>query len=140
MIQPDPALVKRARELLVIEAKLGAEGNDATTAAARLYDKLHAHLAPLVGDAGSQLLFVRSAKLTNGEFAWIAKASILDGSALLRERLQTQDPPVRGEAAAILFGNFLTLVTTFIGERLTTQVLLRAWPKKDEMLRETENG
>ncbi len=119
----------------MIEAKLAAEANDPTTAAARLYDKLHAHLAPLVGDAGAQLLFVRSAKLTNGEFAWIATASILDGSAALRERLQTQDPPVRTEAVAVLFGNFLTLVTTFIGERLTAQVLLRAWPTIDEMPR-----
>jgi hypothetical protein len=97
-----------------------------------MYDKLHAHLAPLVGDAGVQVLFVRSAKLTRGEFARLADCSILDGATKLRECLHARDPAVATESATVLFGTFFALITTFIGERLTTQVLRRAWPMLDE--------
>lgn len=85
-------------------------------------------MAPLVGVAGVQLLFVRSAKLAQGEFAWLSDVSILEGSTKLRERLQTQDPAVAPESAVNLFGTFFALVTTLIGERLTTQILRGAWP------------
>jgi hypothetical protein len=46
--------------------------------------------------------------------------------------LQAQDPAVATESAAALFGNFFTLITTFIGERLTAQLLRSAWPNFDE--------
>ena len=127
---PHPAQIARARQLLAHEAVAGSA--DAMPAAGRVYDKLHAHLAPLVGDAGVELLLVRSAKLAQGEFAWLAEVSILEGSTKLRECLRSQDPAVATESAAALFGTFFTLITTFIGERLTTQVLRRAWPTIDE--------
>ena len=128
--------MERARKLLAYEGTLGGTDDCGVTrvaSAARVYDKLRAHLAPLVGDAGVELLFVRSAKLTKGEFAWIAKVSILEGSAALREYLERDDPAVATESAAALFGNFFALITTFIGARLTTQVLQKAWPTLDEM-------
>ena len=110
-----------------------ASGDDrGTTAAGRVYDKLHAQLAPLVGDAGIQSLFVRSAKLAQGEFARFAEVSILDGSTELRECLQARDPGVPIESAVELFGTFFALITTFIGERLTTQALRNAWPTIEE--------
>ena len=117
--------------MLAYEEKSAAAGTvepNATTAASRVYDKLHARMAPLVGAAGVQLLFVRSAKLAQGEFAWLANVSILEGSVKLRERLQAHDPAVTTESAVHLFGNFFALVTTLIGERLTTQILRGAWP------------
>ena len=123
-----PAQIERARRLLAHEVGGGTEVGGATTAAARVYDKLHAHMAPLVGVAGVQLLFVRAAKLTPGDFAWLSEVSILEGSTKLRERLQAQDPAVAADSAVSLFGNFFALVTTFIGERLTTEILRRAWP------------
>ena len=130
--RPNPAHVERARQLLAHEDNAGKGDRGATTASGRVYDKLHAHLSPIVGDAGVQLLFVRSAKLAQGEFAWIAEVSILDGSTKLRDSLQAQDPAVATESAAALFGTFFTLITTFIGERLTSQVLRAAWPTIDE--------
>jgi hypothetical protein len=116
-----------ARRLLAHEGATGG-ADERAMAAGRVYDKLHAHMAPLVGAAGVQLLLVRSAKLAQGEFAFLAEVSSLEGSTRLRERLQAQDPAVVTESAAVLFGTFFALITTFIGERLTTQVLRRAWP------------
>ena len=46
--------------------------------------------------------------------------------------LQALDPAIGAEAAATLFGTFLELITTFIGERLTVVVLRSAWPAIEE--------
>jgi hypothetical protein len=132
MNRPTPAQMETARRLLEHEVAAVSGDERASTTAGRVYDKLHAHLAPLVGDAGVELLFVRSAKLAQGEFAFLAEVSILEGSTKLRERLQAQEPPVGTESAEALFGTFFALLTTFIGERLTTQVLHRAWPTIEE--------
>jgi hypothetical protein len=128
---PSPAQLERARRLLALEGAAGRAG-ECPTAACRVYDKLHAHMAPLLGSAGVHLLFARSAKLAQGEFASLAEATMLNGSTKLRECLQAQDPAVAMESATVLFGTFFTLSTTFIGERLTTQVLRSAWPAFEE--------
>jgi hypothetical protein len=130
MNRPSPAEIERVRRLLAHESGAGGEGSCAT-AAGRVYDKIHAHLAPLVGSAGVQALLVRSAKLTQGEFAFL-EVGVVESSAKLRECLQAQEPAVATQTAAALFGAFFTLITTYIGERLTTQVLRRAWPTLDD--------
>jgi hypothetical protein len=127
--------LERARILLVHEGAAGNAGEHAT-AAGRVYDKLHAHLAPLLGAAGVQALLVRSARLTQREFSFLDVA-VVEDSTKLRERLQAQDPAVAPESAAALFATFFALVTTFIGERLTTQALRRAWPTIEEASTET---
>lgn len=123
----------RARRLLAHEGATGSADEGATTPAARVYEKLHRQMAPLVGVVGVHLLFARSAKLTRGEFAAIAEVSALapttdvrDGSIKLREHLNGRS--VDTESAAALFGNFLSLTTTFVGERLTLQILRNGWP------------
>jgi hypothetical protein len=125
----------RVRRLLVDE---GAAGNEVECAAAagRCWDKLHTHLAPIVGAAGLQALLVRSAKLVDRKFSFL-EAAVIQGSTKLRECLQAQDRSVATEAAVALFGTFLALLTSFIGEQLTTQVLRRAWPMLEEIAPQT---
>ena len=130
--RPSLAQIETARRLLAHEGAAAPADESATPAAGRVYEKLVAHLAPLIGDAGVQLLLVRSAKLAQGEFAFLVKVSSEEGSTKLREVLQAQDPAVATESAAALFGTFFALITTFIGERLTIQVLRRAWPMIEE--------
>ncbi len=124
MARPSSAQIERARRLLAHEAATGS----AAEAAGHVYDKLVSHLAPLVGPAGVRALFVRSAKLARAEVDGLADPAALDSSAKLRETLESQDPAAATEAAAALFGAFLGLLTTFIGERLTIQALRNAWP------------
>lgn len=114
--------------MLAHESAAVVGAGESATAAGRVYDKLLARLSPLVGDAGVQLLFMRSAKLMQGEFASLSDVSVFERSTKLRERLHADDPSIGTEAAAVFFGTFLALITTFIGERLTTQVLRSAWP------------
>jgi hypothetical protein len=129
--RPSPAQLATATRLLALEREAASSGEPETTAAGRVYDKLHAHLAPLVGVAGVRLLFVRSAKLTRGEYARLVEITA-EGPTKLRECLHAQDSVVATEAAD-LFATFLALLATFIGERLTTQVLRRAWPTIEQM-------
>ena len=123
--------MERARRLLAHEGAAGG-AEECATAAGRVYDKLHVHLAPLVGVAGVHMLFARSARLAQGEFARFAEVSMDEGSTKLRECLQAQDPAIATESAAALFGNFLTLITTFIGQRLVARLIRRAWPTFDD--------
>lgn len=121
-----PAQRERARRLLDHEA--GNRGAPARASAAHgVYQKLHDHLAPLIGTDGIEALLVRSAKLTQAQFPFV-EASAGRSASALRECLQQQRPAVAAEAAAELFGTFFMLITTFIGERLTTQALHGAWP------------
>ena len=130
MSRADPAQLEKARRLLAHEGAAG-RADKSTTAAARVYDKLRAHLGLLVGDLGVRLLFVRSARLAQGEFATFAEVTGVEASTMLREYLQKNSPAVAAESAAVLFGTFFTLIHTFIGERLTTEVLRTAWPMFD---------
>ena len=131
MNQPSPAQMERARRLLVHEGATGSARQHRageSTAAGRVYDKLYAQLAPLVGAAGVHLLFMRSAKLAQGKLAWLAELPTVEGPTKLRESLHAREPALATESAAALFGTFFTLLTIFIGERLTTRVLASAWP------------
>jgi hypothetical protein len=118
--------------LIALEAAAG-RANERTTAAGRVYDKLRARLAPLVGEAGVELLFVRSAQLIEDEVDCFAAVDLLatDGPAQLRACLSAPEPRVTADSAVILFGTFLALLHTFIGERLTNQMLRSTWPKID---------
>ena len=114
-------------------AREGADGGAAqcAAAAARVHDKLHAHLSPLVGVDGVQALLVRSASLAQREFPFLQRG-VVDGSESLREALQGQEHPAAMAAATALFGTFFTLLTTFVGEGLTAVVIGRGWPVIDE--------
>lgn len=99
--------------LLAYERATSGADDSAAAVTSRVYDRLHGHLAPLLGGTGVQLLLARSAKVTSGERA--GPGAVGDA-----------------ESAAALLGTFLALLTTFIGERLVTQVLRSAWPTIEE--------
>jgi hypothetical protein len=127
-----PAQAERVRLLLVYEGAVAGDAGACAAAVGRVYDKTHSHLAPLLGSAGVRALLVRSVKLRQGQFPCLDVA-VVDSSKTLVECLQSQDAAVTTEAAEALFGTLFALITTFIGERLTTQALRRAWPAIEEI-------
>ncbi len=137
MNRPSPATLAWSRRLLVHEEAAGS-AHAWATAAGRVHDKLHAHLDPILGMAGVQALLVRSARVAHGEFVCLEVAALGD-STKLRECLQAQAPGVAEGAAVALFAGFFALITAFIGERLTSQVLRRAWPAFSETEPEETN-
>jgi hypothetical protein len=131
--------VERAKRLLAHEGNSGSSSAECAAAAWRLYEKLNARLAPLLGSAGVQALFVRSAKLAQAEVGSLAEVATPEGMNKLGAVLQALDPADATGVAATLFGTFFELMTTFIGERLTVLVLRSAWPTiEDTAPRETK--
>ena len=57
------------------EGDSGVNAEECAAAAWRVYEKLNARLAPLLGSAGVQALLVRSAKLASTEFAPLAEVA-----------------------------------------------------------------
>ena len=133
MKSPSAADLATAQRLL---AREGGDDEHPAASAARAYQKLHDHLAPLIGAAGVRALFFRSQKM-----ARLAGFVFLEGGAAgaadpaasagkqLHDSLLDQNPAQAAEAAAVVFATFFGLLTTFIGDRLTRQVLRGAWPE-----------
>jgi hypothetical protein len=135
MGRPNATQVERAKRLLANEGDAGRSSEECAAAAWLVYEKLNVRLAPLLGSTGVQALFVRSAKLAQAEFVSLAEVATSEGMKKLGACLQALAPVDASEVAATLFGTFLDLITTFIGERLTVLVLRSAWPTIDDTAR-----
>lgn len=135
MSRPSPAQFALAKQLLAREVEAL---HDPAAAAASLYTRMLAQLAPLIGRAGVHALLLRSAKLTCIEHPCLAEftsfaihkdpLAVTSHAGQLRVCLQAQLPFITMEPAEVLFGNLLSLLAAFIGDRLTAQVLEDAWP------------
>lgn len=132
--------LEAARRLLAHEAAAAGSVADDASAAATVYEKLFRALGPLLGEAGVGALLARSVKLTHSAFP--ALADVLAGGELpgdvseagerLRSSLRRLEPTVRLAAAAAVYGAFLRLLTSFVGEALVRQVLRNAFPAMDQ--------
>lgn len=122
---------------MTLETETGDVG--AVVAAVRVYEGLNKHFTPILGSAGFQVLLRRCAKLTSLDKMW-ANEPVLTSSSAFGDHLRTYEAGAVVEIAVALFGAFFALLSTFIGERLTTQVLRSAWPTLEETApKETES-
>lgn len=131
MSRPSATQLEKAKRMLASEGAITNSSDKCAAAAWQVYEKLNARLAPLLGLAGVQALLVRSAKLAQSEFPALAEVATPEGLTSLGSCLKALTPTLAEETAATLFGTFLDLMTTFIGERLTVLVLRSAWPAID---------
>lgn len=122
------AQLAEAKRLLAYEGASGDTAKECAAAAGRVFDKLNAGLGPLLGAAGVRALLARSTTLAGRDLGTVAGAGFLDSSTTLRTFLQDLEPAVAHRAAEALFAAFLSLITSFIGERLTLQAMRSAWP------------
>jgi hypothetical protein len=137
MKSPSTAHLEMVRKLLAHEVH---SAPDPAEAAARLYEKLLLHLSPLIGSIGVQALIARSMQLTKAEHPCFEKFTAPlqwtqepeDLGDHLRDCLREQALSVAREAAEDLFSGFFSLLATFIGARLTAQVLHGVWPESPE--------
>ena len=107
------------------------EGNDEIAVARRTYDDLAVVLVPLISQAGFDALLAHALQITEREYpakddpGRDVERAPSERVTLWLERLderQTLDA-----AAALLFA-LAALLTTLIGESLTTRYLRKAWP------------
>lgn len=143
MKNTSPAQLELATQLLAYASR---SAPDPAAAAAQLYERIFSHLAPIISEMGVHALFARSIVLCSTRYPWLEggaatgisplEASSFPASPIARLGAclkQSQSPPVALEAAEAVFGSFFTLLATFIGERLTAQVLKRAWPEISDL-------
>jgi hypothetical protein len=108
-------------------------GADAVAAAARsAYDDLATVLTPLISQIGVDALLARALHVTRRTYPsdQVAEEQA-EPFAPVALWLEQQDPNVVTEAAAAMFATFAALLTTLIGEPLTTRYLRKAWPGPD---------
>ena len=119
------------RRLLAHQRAVSA-ADDAATAAGRIYEKLHEHLDPLSALPASERCS-RAAPSCRRRIRSPSPDAVASKTRRSCGRvLQALEPVVAAATAAALFGTFFALITTFIGERLTTQALRGAWPTIEE--------
>lgn len=133
MTSPETAVL-RQRLVRVITRRAGSSKDaSAVAAAARLtHEDLTAVLAPLISSAGVAALWGRAFDLARREYP-ADERKVDDGTtdepfAQVTLWLERRAPSGAIDAAAAMFATFAELLTTLIGEPLTTRYLEKAWP------------
>ena len=102
-------------------------------AARQIQDDLTAVFAPLISSAGVEALSKRAFDLALREYAAEERGggkTQTDDEPFgeVTRWLEKQGPSAATDAAAAMFATFAELLTTLIGEPLTTRYLEKAWP------------
>lgn len=132
MRNPGDGWLEEAERQLAGELQSSAEP---AVAAAHIYERILSSLSPLVGAAGVNSLFIRSAQLLSADHPYLNGFALRARShtpgalgELLLSCLQDQEPEKGRQAAQVWFTNFFSLLATFIGAQLTARVLHGVWP------------
>lgn len=96
-----------------------------------LWERLASDLVSLIGEGGFQSLYARSMHVTGRTFPWI----VLNQSSVpvdlrftgLKMSLEERDFTDASEASVVLLCTFIDILSSLIGELLTTSILRSAW-------------
>jgi hypothetical protein len=92
------------------------------------------HLVPLIGDVGFQSLYARTVHLTLPYFDGLTPVKQSESFDILfqklKEDLESLVPGEAVRASNILLATFTELLSTLIGESLTSRILRSAWTKE----------
>ena len=125
--------VLRQRIVRVITGRVGAStgASAVAEAARRTHDDLTVVLAPLISETGVEALWGRAFDLAQREYPAGEHGDNGPSDepfAQVTLWLGRQSPANAKDAAAAMFATFAELLTTLIGEPLTTRYLEKAWP------------
>lgn len=120
-----------AEQLIAHETRSGAPTAANPEARFTACETLRPHLATFMGSMGARALLARALALASVEVHWLRALQVgtdgsLDGTALTNEPISPEDL-LAGRVAVL--AHLLGLMVTFIGEALTLQLALDAWPK-----------
>jgi hypothetical protein len=131
MSSPETAvLLAVVVRVLERRARSGADAAAVAAAIRRAYDELAGVLAPLIGQVGVDALVARALHLTRRDYPsdQAADEQAAEQFAQVSLWLEQKDPTLATDAAAAMLARFAALLTTLIGEPLTTRYLRKAWP------------
>jgi hypothetical protein len=126
-----PILRRVIDELTTQHLRTRRDPDELASAAVGMCETFLSILSPMLGNVGSHALLRRSLKLSERTFPCYKETRSADNDQLLRaigECLRRQELGGAREASVALLTAFFELLATFIGERLTWQVLQEAWP------------
>ena len=117
--------------LSAYEARGNKSSEAKPPAAFAVCDKLHPHLATLVGSAGYRALLSRALALAGTEVPWLRAMHVkADGSLEGLEEFRAQlDLKEILAGTVALVAQLLDLLVAFIGESLTLRLVQEIWPK-----------
>lgn len=131
MSRATPTMRDLARRLIAYESRSHKSAPAKSPATFPVCEKLHPHLATLVGNVGYRALLSRALALANAEVAWLRAVHVkADGSLETPEELHAQvDPKEILEGKIVLLAQLFGLLVAFIGENLTLRLVGEIWPK-----------
>ena len=120
-----------AQRLLSYEVVAGKNSESTESAAFRVCAKLRRPLITLAGVAGFRSLLSRALTLARAEAPSLSAVQITaDGSLKGLDELEPQiDKEQARDGGAILIGQLIGLLLTFIGEGLTLRLVQDVWPE-----------
>lgn len=127
-----PAVQDLAQRLIALEAKCDAGSTAGSSEAVRVCEKLRVPLAKFLGIEGYRSLMARALGMAKAETLSLSPVQVqLDGSL---DGIGQKD----AEAAVVVLVHLLSLLVTFVGERITRRLVLDVWP--DASLGETDSS
>ena len=128
MSKTSPAIQRLARYLLGGELSCIQSSNGGPGQAVRACEKLRVPLTKFAGAAGFSSLLSRALTLARRQAPSLERLRVdADGSLAGFSEIQ-HDAEAAREGGVVLVAEFLGLLVTFIGERLTLSLVREAWP------------
>ncbi len=126
---------------------MNRETSDQESAEAQLHaaiavcERLRQPLVTFAGAEGFRSLLSRALTLSKGQEPSLCVLIVnLDGKIQLKEPNTKLGPNAHGNAGILLIGHLLFLLTTFIGQSLTFQLVQQTWPDLGDLNREDGNS
>lgn len=134
MTPPSPELQSTARRLIEDAATDSADAAAITRAAEQVFQRLHDHLAKLIGVLGFRTMLARSLKLAQARLPRLKGIEVDPGGMIagLSEALRARSPAEALEASATLLSHFLDLLAAFVGDDFASDLVREAVQRDEE--------
>ena len=127
----DPSNLQRHQ---IIENLTTPPTGNVADAAVVLWSQMAAKIISIVGEGGFHSLFARSIFLAQSSYPWLATGGLSVQKEQrftdLKKCLEAQTPAQANAANNLLLITFTDILTSLIGEELTTSILRSAWGVK----------
>lgn len=115
----------------IIDSLMAQHTEKVADAAIDLWEQMATQIIAIVGEVGFNSLYVRSVFHTRITFPWLAAGALPPQAdhrfAGLKMSLEKQTPAQASVANRLLLINFTDVLSSLIGEQLTTHILRSAW-------------
>ncbi len=115
----------------IIEGLMEPHAEQVVDAAILQWEKLAVQIISIIGESGFDALYTRSIFFAQSKFPWLAVASRPlqsdDRFAGLRTSFEGQAPSHVREVNSLLLITFTDILSSLIGEQLTTRIVRSAW-------------